>query len=136
MSNSYAQKATDVISFLRHVKSFLRSEEFRSCLRDEEFWGPIAAVSPIFALFAIVATLGYFGVIETKEVSEARIVREVASEMQEWRQAHKDVVSCDFGRGIKFSVASQKPADVPEALRPLLAAGLVSGACSLAFPQS
>lgn len=66
-----------------------------------------------------------------KWMAEGRALRE-----QEWRQAHKDVVSCDFGRGITFSVESTKPADVPEALRPALAAGLANGACRPAFPQN
>jgi hypothetical protein len=98
--------------------------------KSEEFWGPIAAVSPVFALMAIMTTLAHFGVIETREMLDARIAREV----QEWRLAHKDMVSCDFGRGFKFSVESTKPADVPEALRPALTAGLANGACRLAFP--
>jgi len=65
-----------------------------------------------------------------------RIDAQNAREMQEWRQARKDVVECDFGRGIRFSVMSQKPADVPEGIRPTLTAGLASGACRLAYPQS
>ena len=73
--------------------------------------------------------------IGTRLDAPARALREQAR-VQEWRLAHKDVVQCDFGNGISFSVKSQKPEDVPESTRPLLAEGLASGACSLPYAQN
>lgn len=80
---------------------------------------------------AVLSGVGYVAHIDRKN-TDARIARE----MQEWWQARKDVVECDFGRGIQFSAMSQNPADVPEGIRPTLTAGLASGACRLAYPQS
>jgi hypothetical protein len=85
----------------------------------------------ILAFLALCSATVYFGDCERIR-TEAKSAREV----QEWRQAHKEMVSCDFGRGFKFSFKSQEPEDVPEALRPALTAGLASGACYLEYPQS
>lgn len=46
----------------------------------------------------------------------------------------KDVVHCDFGKGISFFISTTN-SNVPEAVRPLLSTGLASGACRPVLKQ-
>ena len=88
------------------------------------------------SMFILLGLVAGGGIPLAAELGSRRMAEQRALRAQEWRLAHKDVVECDFGNGIRFSVKSQKPADVPESTRPLLAEGLAAGACRLAYPQN
>ena len=91
--------------------------------RSAELWAPVMVVSCAVASWSI-AWIAVNSFNSALEEYDAKIARG----RLEWRQAHKEV-SCDFGRGIKFSVVTEESADVPEGLRPALTAGLATGAC-------
>ena len=88
------------------------------------------------SMLILMAVVAGGGLPLAAELGSRRMAEQRALRAQEWRLAHKDVVECDFGRGIKFSVKSQKPEDVPESIRPFLTQGLASGACTKPYAQN